>query len=243
MRSRSVQIIAASALAFVVCSTPAMASSESHSSGERSAKSAHAPQIEYLLDNAEEHATSDKWLVAPRPTVNDYPMAATLAGVSGSATVNCSASSDGIIGDCVILEETPEGYGFGESAINIARTGRLVLSENGDPIRHTKMRFPFNLEEEKEEPQTAPSWVLPPRPIMSDYPRGARRNLISGSAVVACTATAQGVIQNCKVAEEQPANMGFGEAAVKIVERGRLAPHPNGVAYEGLLIGVPFNLD
>lgn len=47
---------------------------------------------------------------------------------------------------------------------------------------------------------------------------------LSGRVVVRCTARSDGAPVNCQVVSEDPAGYGFGEAAVRIVERGRLAP-------------------
>lgn len=49
---------------------------------------------------------------------------------------------------------------------------------------------------------------------------------------------------NCRVASEDPVGYGFGEAAVRIVERGRLAPLTidGAVANATIQVTIPFML-
>lgn len=89
------------------------------------------------------------------------------------------------------------------------------------------------------------AWSRPPRPTESDYPSRAMDRGISGSAVVRCTAQANGRPANCEVVSETPSGMGFGSAAVRIVQRGQLSPRTvDGAATNASFeVRVPFNLD
>ena len=57
-----------------------------------------------------------------------------------------------------------------------------------------------------------------------DFPARALEREISGSATVECTARSNGSPANCRVVSEEPAGMGFGRAAVRVVQRGQLSP-------------------
>lgn len=71
---------------------------------------------------------------------------------------------------------------------------------------------------------TAVQWSRRPEMQAGDYPVQALQLGLSGRVVVRCTARSDGAPVNCRVASEDPVGYGFGEAAVRIVERGRLTP-------------------
>jgi protein TonB len=49
------------------------------------------------------------------------------------------------------------------------------------------------------------------------YPDRAQRMEVSGKATISCTVTAKGTLESCSVVSENPADMGFGDAALKSV--------------------------
>lgn len=116
MRSAFVQIIAASAAGFVTLAAP------------------------YAV------LAQTQWQVVPAPSAYDFPQQAMDEGLSGRATVRCNATSSGVIENCEILSETPEGYGFGQSAVRIVQRGQLVPSADGQPYRDYQITVPFTLE-------------------------------------------------------------------------------------------------
>lgn len=82
---------------------------------------------------------------------------------------------------------------------------------------------------------TNPSWQR--RPNGADYerfwPRRARESEIEGSASLDCVVDAEGRLA-CTVISEEPPNMGFGEAAVRISRQFRMNPQTvNGQATAG----------
>ena len=87
-------------------------------------------------------------------------------------------------------------------------------------------------------------WSRPPRTTDADYPSRALEREISGSAVVQCTAQANGRPANCRVVSETPSGAGFGAAAVRIVQRGQLSPRTvDGAARDATFtVRIPFNL-
>lgn len=74
------------------------------------------------------------------------------------------------------------------------------------------------------EPVTGVQWARQPRVTADDFPARALEREISGSAVVSCTSRADGSVVNCRVASETPAGMGFGGAAIRVVQRAQLSP-------------------
>ena len=86
-------------------------------------------------------------------------------------------------------------------------------------------------------------WSVQPRPMPADFPPEALRRRISGRVDVRCTATTAGVPTSCSVVEETPPNLGFGQAGIRVVRRGRLNPATLGPSDEDrtFTVGVPFN--
>lgn len=54
-----------------------------------------------------------------------YPPRAIAAGVAGSVSLNCLVLPDGMVADCKVGRETPDGYGFGRAALGLARHFRV----------------------------------------------------------------------------------------------------------------------
>ncbi|MBK1968261.1 energy transducer TonB [Brevundimonas diminuta] len=92
---------------------------------------------------------------------------------------------------------------------------------------------------------TNPQWARPPRPTERDFPQRALDRGVGGSATVECTVTPSGRPEACRVVSEEPSGMGFGAAAVRIVQRGQLSPRTvDGAATNAkFVVRVPFNLD
>lgn len=54
-----------------------------------------------------------------------YPERAVVAGISGSASLNCLVLPGGGVTDCNVTRETPGGYGFGRAAQGLSRHFRM----------------------------------------------------------------------------------------------------------------------
>jgi len=95
---------------------------------------------------------------------------------------------------------------------------------------------------ETENPDAGPQWNIPPRPTQSDFPQKALRDGVAGWAKVVCKAMPDGSVKDCQVAEEAPAYYGFGESAIKVVQRGCLTTYPPESAPKVFTVRVPYNL-
>ncbi|RZJ29982.1 MAG: TonB family protein [Brevundimonas sp.] len=68
--------------------------------------------------------TTPSWARQPQP---EYPAMAIASGVAeGRATLRCTALPNGGLSDCEVIDETPSGHGFAESAL--AATARARFS-------------------------------------------------------------------------------------------------------------------
>ncbi len=54
-----------------------------------------------------------------------YPERAQERNLGGEAVLDCSINADHTLSRCQIVEETPAGYGFGDSALGLACLWRL----------------------------------------------------------------------------------------------------------------------
>ena len=141
------------------------------------------------------------------------------AQVSGLAVIECRVSKRGLLEYCRVLEESP-GEQYGKAALAIAAKFRMGPADRaGVPTAGRSVRLPIAWT--LPEPLNAsvpvtPQWVHAPSgdEMAAVYPAQARWK--SGRAVLACRLSQIGRPTDCTVAEETPAGLGFGEAALKL---------------------------
>lgn len=101
-----------------------------------------------------------EWL--KRPGVDDFlavfPEQARRQGISGRATLRCEVSARGTMQACIVVEETPAGFGYGAAALRLAP--KFIMSppmQDGRPVPGFLVRIPivFNV------PGPAPSRRAP----------------------------------------------------------------------------------
>jgi TonB family protein len=69
-------------------------------------------------------------------------------------------------------------------------------------------------------PPETPRWTLRPSPLDLEraYPVAALRNGVSGWVLLACFVDPEGGMSGCKIEQETPAGLGFGPAALGLVQ-------------------------
>ena len=111
---------------------------------------------------------------------------------------------------------------------------------------------------EKPKPQLAPPAAAPPpshpsvigkpdwsqRPNAEDvaryYPQRAERMSIAGRAEISCTVQANGKLSACSVTSEDPADQGFGDAALKLSKLFKMRPKTlDGAPSDGGVVKIP----
>ena len=89
---------------------------------------------------------------------------------------------------------------------------------------------------------TNPDWVRKPDgdEMANYYPDRAQRMNQAGRASISCTVTASGSLSGCSVVSEDPADFGFGQAALKLAHLFKMKPKTeDGSAVGGASVVVP----
>ena len=74
----------------------------------------------------------------------------------------------------------------------------------------------------------------------TSYPDRAQRTDTAGRATISCTVTAKGTLTSCSVVSEDPGDMGFGDAALKMSKLFRMRPKTqDGAPVEGGQVTIP----
>lgn len=109
--------------------------------------------------------------------------------------------------------------------INVVRREHAAAERERQRLAHIpKNPFADQPPTTSREPVTDVQWARQPRATADDFPARALEREISGSAVLSCTSRADGSVANCRVVSETPAGMGFGRAAIRVVQRAQLSP-------------------
>jgi protein TonB len=71
-----------------------------------------------------------------------------------------------------------------------------------------------------------PDWVRKPTgmDIARVYPREAASKDIAAATAISCAVTQEGTLSACQVFREEPAGLGFGEAALKLARLFKMGP-------------------
>lgn len=185
-------------------------------------------------DGAREVSIVGAWYAADqqgdwvkKPTAADlmavFPTEAYRRGINGQATIDCVSTVQGALTDCVAIEESPAGAGFGSAAI--ALTAQFLMKParyHGAPVQSVAripIRFitygPADVGESKKVLPANLPWSQAPTyaELAAAYPKKARAEKKAGRATLACEMSETGKLRDCVVAASEPKGYGFDVAA------------------------------
>jgi len=150
-------------------------------------------------------------------------------GVSGSATLKCAVAIDGALDKCTIVSETPAGWGFGDAALGVApafvMTGGVPDQNGGRPSVRLPIRWQagapqINLVGDEQGHLLHTRWLAAPTfsEVSAAYPKKAGG--VAGYVALSCGLYRQnGRVIRCRVMTEDPAGLGFANAALSLTPR------------------------
>ena len=174
-----------------------------------------------------------------------YPPDALSQGVVGHISTICLIGADGVARDCTVESATPQGWGFDEAGLRVARSLRYEPAqregrptpvrirrgvqfrpdERGSPLDHltAEMRA---MVVDWPLPET-PAWDESPTAtdVWTAFPAAARdAGVAKGRAVLSCRANPDRTLA-CEPHAESQANLGFAETALMLSRRFRIADY------------------
>jgi TonB family protein len=197
------------------------------------------------------------WVTLPADVQTDrFPALVGNATPSGAVEVRCHRYPNGELDRCVVASGAPATATFGLMAVDIAIFSRAVAPPNDAFVATDKIQFTitFNGEAERawlqSQPNrsghtiTNPDWKT--RPNADDlarvWPVEATRKGVGGTAVVICYVNADGLLDRCRIRSENPADAGFGNAAILLTRYFSMRPKlVDGVPVGGALVVIPMN--
>ena len=167
--------------------------------------------------------TNPDWLTKPGAAdlARWYPDRAQRRNQGGRARMICHVAATGALNGCRIISESPEGFGFGDAALAMARTftmrPKLI---DGQPDETATVIVPLRFAlpnggstSNEAESAATPIWLKTPTlaQVAGAFPTIAGAE--TGRVVLICGATSDGRLNDCQVILETPTGRGFGDAA------------------------------
>ncbi|MET0271667.1 MAG: hypothetical protein ABW360_01620 [Phenylobacterium sp.] len=182
-----------------------------------------------LAASAAAAQTAPTWVAAP--TVADvvaaYPAKARAAGVEGSVLLSCTVSARRSMHACVPLTEEPRGYGFGTAARKLVEG--LTVAQGPGITTGADVRVPVAFKADllkSATPMVAkPRWSELPsaEAFQATFPK-TENGVNAVRVALVCTVQADGSLNGCAVDREEPAGMGYGDGALALASKFRVAP-------------------
>lgn len=181
-----------------------------------------------------------------------YPAKARAAKVGGVAVLDCRIEKPGSLSTCRVIKEAPQGYGFGDAARGLAR--RFVgptVNGQGETMdgSHVNLAIGFAAEALETAAPTIgrPEWAA--LPSAADFtaaipPAARKASVFKARVVMNCTVGAGGALDGCQPESEDPAGLGYADAAVLLSRHFRVAVWTDeGLPTVGGRVRVPLRFD
>ena len=194
------------------------------------------------------------WIAAPTADqlAQAFPGQARGVAPAGHVVLRCTVRSDGALINCDSVEETPTGKGFAAAARSLSREFRLVVDPSAMRYGSLDVDVPFDFRDPSQSARPppeiyAPRWVRAgdPEQVAALFPQAAiTAGDAHGSASVDCVVAHDGSLTACAIASEDPAGVGFGDAALRTAALMRMSVWTvQGVPVDGARITLPIRFD
>lgn len=124
-----------------------------------------------------------------------YPSFAESFGISGRATIDCVVAPAGTLKDCVGVNETPTGFGFGDAAIGMSSVFLMkpqTLDGQAVGGGHVRIPIAFRIPEDEPIPEAPPEAQAPVSPKALELARHVAKAASSGEAIEAAVKAGTG---------------------------------------------------
>lgn len=153
----------------------------------------------------------------------------------GQVALRCGIAADGALTACKTITEAPEEKGLGNAALTMATRFKVRMSAAGTlDLTKYAIDVPFHFRNPAKPDGRSldrPTWtaMVNPAIMTSLYPvAAAKADVKTGLGEVNCAVDAQGKFSDCKVVREQPADLGFGAAALAVAQIMAMNPWTKG---------------
>lgn len=199
------------------------------------------------------------WVKRPSPEdlYAAWPAAAWDKGEGGKATIHCVVTALGVLRDCRVVSESPQGSGFGAAALNLSaqflmrpamKDGKAVASDVTIPINFSAPGKATGSRIRGQEGMTRRvirglNWIEAPSvaDVQAAVSAKAKAEKVTGHATLECGFTKEGRLLNCSTIQEEPKGYQFAAAAKRLVPRFKApAVDPQGHAVSDALTDLNF---
>lgn len=173
---------------------------------------------------------------------------------SGTTALRCRLAAEGDLRNCIVAGGIPKNGPFGKAALTLVDRFKMKMSaEEAAKYARSDVIVSFHFLNPATPAGQAkkvvkPEWIsrIDPKKIVALYPKAAAdKGVTSGVGVADCLVAADGRLTDCKVAREDPVDLGFGLSAVAVAGITQMNPWtPNGRPVQGARVRLPitFNL-
>lgn len=196
-------------------------------------------------------STSRQLVIYEQPCWRETPpiearVAALPAGLSedavGEAQLLCRLADDGSLSNCLVEKESSAG--FGAAARSLQDQYRVYMPD-GDLVEYEPgmlwTRFTVKWGD-RPSVIANPNWLRRPTDleVANAYPDRALRLSVEGTVMLSCEISYEGLLINCDVLAENPADYQFGRAGLQLSEYFQMTPFlPDGSCTVGARVNLP----
>lgn len=147
--------------------------------------------------------------------------------MGGKSKARLIVDEAGFVTDATLLEETPQGFGFGDAALAAARRWTF---QPGKPGMFTiTMKFSPSDGSEAIDYASLPKCPKPIERVTPRYPADAEKRASNALVSAILKIADDGSVAQTYIALEMPVGLGFGKSAKAALDRWRFSPGQAGL--------------